>query len=397
MKFAVKSCSKREFGLSLISSNKFSNDGQTHLKSNLFWFMIIKKTLPVKFIILALTVVMATASGAAAQTEQKTVKKVNFGYSQNPKTKGKSAKPEDRKEVSPAAEIETPDGENQTAGNTENSTTADKEFESRSVASKTLEVVRRANKNAVLPTEIYKIGVGDVLFISLQNAPSKDSTYFTVLNDGTIDYPLAGEMITVSGLTTEEIEDLMREKIKLYENPQVSVKVREHASHSITVLGLVEKAGEKYLPREAVPLFMIRAEAVVQPNADTLFIKRANAETEQIDLKDAKSEDILIFPGDILEFKSTDGSIMNSAGRQFYFIGGNILLSGQKDFHSGLTLTQAILASGGLKKPSVKKVVIRRKNQTGLLSPMEFDLNRIKAGNQPDPLIKAGDTIEIVN
>jgi hypothetical protein len=60
-------------------------------------------------------------------------------------------------------------------------------------------------------------------------------------------------------------------------------------------------------------------------------------------------------------------------------------------------LTQAILASGGLKKSSVKKVIIRRKNPTGLLSPMEFDLNSIKAGKQPDPLLFAGDTIEIVN
>lgn len=173
--------------------------------------------------------------------------------------------------------------------------------------------------------------------------------------------------------------------------------MREHASHAITVLGLVEKPGEKYLPREAVPLFMIRAEAVVQPKADTLVLKRAGTKTQQINLRDVKSEDTLIFPGDILEFKVSDDAEVNSAGRQFYFIGGNVRSAGQKDFHPGLTLTQAILASGGLRKPIVKKVVLRRKNQTGLLSPMEFDLNYIKDGKQPDPLIKAGDTIEVVN
>ena len=348
------------------------------------------KTLSVKFIAFILMTFFVFVGSSAAQSEPETVKKVNFGYSQNPKTKAKSVNSETKAEVPPTAET-------QTESSTENTTTENKEFESRSVASKTLEVVKRANKNAVSPTEVYKIGVGDVLFISLQNAPAKDSTYFTVLNDGKIDYPLAGEMLSVSGLTTEEIEDLMREKIKLYENPQISVKVREHASHQITVLGLVEKPGEKYLPREAVPLFMIRAEAVVQPKADTLYIKRANAETEQIDLNDAKSEDVLIFPGDILEFKSSGSGDETNANRQFYFIGGNVVSAGQKDFHSGLTLTQAILASGGLRKASIKKVIIRRKNQVGLLSPMEFDLNLIKDGKQPDPLIKAGDTIEIVN
>jgi protein involved in polysaccharide export with SLBB domain len=114
-------------------------------------------------------------------------------------------------------------------------------------------------------------------------------------------------------------------------------------------------------------------------------------------LRDAKSEETLIFPGDILEFKFSGEAEANSAGRQFYFIGGNVRSAGQKDFHPGLTLTQAILASGGLRKATVKKVILRRKNQTGLLSPMEFNLNYINDGKQPDPLIKAGDTIEVVN
>lgn len=349
------------------------------------------KTPSVKITAFILVTGFVLVGAAAAQSEPEATKKVNFGYSQNPKTKTKSAVPEQKTEVPTTAE-------NQTETNTQVAPSNNKEFESRSVANKTLEVVKRASKIAISPTEIYKIGVGDVLFISLQNAPSKESNYFTVLNNGMIDYPLAGEMLSVSGLTVEEIEDLMREKIKLYENPQISVKVREHASHQIIVLGLVEKAGEKYLPREAVPLFMIRAEAVVQPKADTVFIKRANAETEQIDLNDAKSDDVLIFPGDILEFKSSNtADETSSAVRQFYFIGGNVVSAGQKDFHPGLTLTQAILASGGLRKASIKKVIIRRKNQVGLLSPMEFDLKFIKDGKQPDPLIKAGDTIEIVN
>lgn len=352
--------------------------------------MIMKNFLPVKFIS-CLTAVLVLISGAAAQTEPETPKKVNFGYSQNPKTKSKIVAVENSvvTETAPpnvvAVPVNTP------------APAEKKEFESRSIASKTLEVVKRANVSAVSPTEVYKIGVGDVLFISLQNAPAKDSTYYTVLNNGAIDYPLAGEMVAVSGLTTDEIEDVIKQKIKLYENPQISVKVREHASHSVTVLGLVEKAGEKYLPREAVPLFMIRAEAIVQPKADLLTIKRANAETEQIDLRDAKSEDVLIFPGDILEFKTSDAAISNPSGQQFYYIGGSIVVAGQKEFHQGLTLTQAILASGGPRRTSAKKVIIRRKNQAGLLSPILFDLEAIKNGKQPDPLVNAGDTIEIVN
>lgn len=361
--------------------------------------MIMKKLASLKIISCSAAVVVLLAGGAFAQTEPETARKINFGYSQNPKTKSRAASEngEAKSEIPPPTDAPVAVEKNPTDVKAETVPVENKEFESRSIASKTLEVVKRAAVNTVSPTEVYKIGIGDVLFISLQNAPAKDSTYYTVLNDGTIDYPLAGEMVAVGGLTTEEIEDVIKAKIKLYENPQISVKVREHASHTITVLGLVEKAGEKYLPREAVPLFMIRAEAIVQPKADLLIIKRADSKTEQIDLKDAKSEDVLIFPGDILEFKSAETAAVNPSGQQYYFIGGNIAAAGQKDFHPGLTLTQAILASGGLRRANVKKVIIRRKNQAGLLSPVLFDLNSIKDGKQPDPLINAGDTIEIVN
>ena len=368
----------------------------------------MKNALLKNFIFLFLIVALVSVGSASAQNDATTGKKVNFGYSQNPKTKNKTVEPETVNRTEVAPEVKTPSVNNETKieENTtketesnvetttpENSDATQKnpEFESRSAANKTLEVVKRANTLATLPTEIYKVGIGDILFISLQNAPSKDSTYFTVLNDGTIDYPLVGEMISVNGLTEEEVEDLLRGKIKLYENPQISVNVRERASHSITVLGMVEKAGKIFLSREAVPLFTIRAEAMVQSKANQVIIKRVNSETEKVNLNDSKSDEVLIFPGDIVEFKSSEMP-------QFYYIGGNITSGGRKDFYQNLSLTQAIYESNDLKKQSTNvKVIIRRKNQEGLLSPLEFNLNSIKAGKQPDPILQAGDTIEIGN
>ncbi len=270
-------------------------------------------------------------------------------------------------------------------------------FESRSVAAKTLEVAKRASAVEISPMEIYKIGIEDVLFISLQNAPSKESTYFTVLNDGTIDYPLAGEMLQVVGLTTEQIEDTLKAKIKLYDNPQVSVKVREHNSHNFTVLGLVEKAGVKTMQREAIPLFVVRAEAIVQNKASKAIIKRQNGTTQTVDLRDTKSGEVLIYPKEIVEFIGDNPEGINSSSTHFYYIGGEIMVGGKKDFTQGITLTQAIIESGGLKKSNAKKVIIRRKNTQGLLVPSEYKLKDIKDGKAADPLLMPGDTIEIGN
>src|SRR5215218_2730725 len=54
-------------------------------------------------------------------------------------------------------------------------------------------------------TDIYRIGVGDVLDIRLPNSASNRSTLFTVVEDGVIDLPIAGGTIPVAGLTPEEI------------------------------------------------------------------------------------------------------------------------------------------------------------------------------------------------
>ena len=118
--------------------------------------------------------------------------------------------------------IETPTPQVEETKTNPPETNTSEEFESRSVAKKTLEVAKRASAIEASPTETYKVGIGDILFISLQNAPAKETTYFTVLNNGNIDYPLAGEMMQVLGLTIEQIEELLEGKIKLYESPQVS-------------------------------------------------------------------------------------------------------------------------------------------------------------------------------
>lgn len=353
-----------------------------------------------KKLFLLISVLSFTITGNLfAQKPEDTPKKVNFDYSRNPKTK---VKPENTKPPTDSKTVENapvkPAPENiGTKNKTENEDTKESDFESRSVAAKTLEIAKRAGKPALPPTEIYKVGIGDVLFISLQNAPSGSTTYFTVLNDGTIDFPLAGEMVSVQGLMTDEIEDYLREKIKVVENPQVTVRVREHASHTVSVLGLVEKPGEKFLQREAVPLFVVRAEALVKPSANRVIIRRANSVTETFDLNLASYEDILVFPGDIVEFSNYVEPKSLTKIPQFYYIGGNIRSVGQKDFYQGITLTQAILASGGLNKSRVKTVIIRRKNAEGLLEAAEYNLNEIKDGKIPDPLLEAGDTIEVGN
>jgi protein involved in polysaccharide export with SLBB domain len=315
--------------------------------------------------------------------------KRNSPYSPNPKKKEAVEQVVEIKksDVQPEnAEVESKVDETKTA-----------ETENPSLAMKTREVAKRSAATPKAITEMYKIGVGDILDIRILNNANKNSSLFTVLEGGTIDYPLAGdEPIQVAGLTSDEISDLLKEKIKLYENPDVVVNVRDYASHTVSVLGLVEKAGIKALRREAIPLYVILAEAVPTTNANKVFIIRASdKQTVTLDLDDNET---LVYSGDIIRvLNQQTAAPQTNQTAQFYFVAGNVVNAGQKQFHEGITLTQAIFAAGGLKKDKVKKVVIRRKNEQGMMIPTAFDLKAINSGKLADPILQPGDTIEVDN
>lgn len=241
-------------------------------------------------------------------------------------------------------------------------------------------------------TQIYRVGPGDVLDIQLSNYPSRTSTLFTVLPDGVLEYPLAGNPIVVRGMTTVQIATLLQQRIKIFDNPKVKVDVRDYASHSVTIVGLVSAPGTKILRREAVPLYTVLAEALVLPEAARATIARPGAPPIVVDLKDSRLSAALIVPGDSIKVTGAP-----PASAQYFFVGGEIKSPGQKAFHPGLTLTQAILASGGTKTSADLKVKVSRQATDGKLATEEFNLRKIQTGKAPDPVLKSGDRLEVTN
>ncbi len=60
-----------------------------------------------------------------------------------------------------------------------------------------------------------------------------------------------------------------------------------------------------------------------------------------------------------------------------------------------MTLTQAVLASGGVTAASNGRVRVARAGADGRLVSSEYDLAAIESGAVPDPTIQAGDRIEV--
>ena len=241
------------------------------------------------------------------------------------------------------------------------------------------------------PTDLYKVGVGDILDVRFLNSVNTGrSTLFTVVGGGVIDLPVAGGPISVVGLTTDEIQTRVANELKrraISDNAQISVGVRQYGSHSVQVNGLVASPGARFLRREAVPLYVVLSESQLRNDAGRVVLMRAGSPGQTLDVSNTASLSILVLPGDVIT--------VTGRPQEFYFIAGKINYPGQKYFQPGISLLQAILAAGGVRQ-NESIVEISRDGAEGHLVTTRYNLKQIKSGEVSDPKVQPGDRIEVL-
>jgi protein involved in polysaccharide export with SLBB domain len=237
-------------------------------------------------------------------------------------------------------------------------------------------------------SEIYRVGIGDVLDVQLVDTPTMKSTLFTVLDRGVLEYPLFGDPLPVAGLTADEIATRLRASIKVLENPRVIVTIRDYASHTAQITGLVSNPGTMFLRREAIPFYVVLAGAEPRAEAVRATISRSGQKEIQIALNDQQSLATLVQPGDVIKILGRPAQ-----PAEYFYVTGAINSPGQKVFHSGLTLAQAIILSGGLTRSAISRVKVLRQGTDGRLTATEYDLRQIEAGKLADPVLLPGDRV----
>lgn len=99
----------------------------------------------------------------------------------------------------------------------------------------------------------FIIGPSDVLKVSVWKEPEISGTV-PVRLDGKITLPLAGD-IMASGLTTDQLQLSIREKLEPYLNePEVTVIVQEAKSKKVNIFGRVSKPGSYELTKPTTVL-----------------------------------------------------------------------------------------------------------------------------------------------
>jgi polysaccharide export outer membrane protein len=221
---------------------------------------------------------------------------------------------------------------------------------------------------------------------------SAESTLFTITPAGLLEHPSLTAPLPVSGLTVEEIGARLEDELKrrgLADSPKVSVGVHEYVSHAILVSGRVKEPGTKIIMREAIPLYVVVADAQPLPEAARVtLVRKESNDVYAIDLAQTTEMNLLVHPGDVITV------LANPA--QFFYVAGEVKGPGEKTFRRGLTLTQAIIAAGGLTGKS-REARVARDDGKGFLVVSRYKLKDIDSGKLPDPLIQPGDRITIVN
>src|SRR6185503_8418380 len=207
----------------------------------------------------------------------------------------------------------------------------------------------------------------------------------TITASGLLEHPMLAEPMPAGGLTTDEIGSRLESELKrraLMDNPKVMIGIRDYASHTILVSGLVKDSGTKILRREAIPLYVVVADAQPLPEAARVTVMRNEAnQLFDVELTEVGELNLLVRPGDVIT--------LHANATQFLYVGGEVKFPGEKTYRRGLTLTQAMLAAGGITgKP--KEARLGRDDGRGFLIVTKFKLKEIESGKVPDPLLRPG-------
>lgn len=257
------------------------------------------------------------------------------------------------------------------------------------------------SNSAMLPTNQatppgYLIGPSDLLEVRVFESDKLTSTV-RVSSRGEITLPLLNS-IYVDGLTAREvevrIENLLAEG-EYIDDPHVGVFVKEHKSKVVSVMGYVNQPGVYELLERRTLLDVLASAQGLNEKAGTLVYVARTA-------SDGNKNSYMIDLDELLSSNSADSNIEIRPGDLVFvpaaanvFVEGAINRPGAYPINEGeTTLSEAIVMAGGVMSIADKgDVKLVRYLGNGDKEVLDVDLDDIRNGTAPDPVLNEKDAI----
>ena len=211
----------------------------------------------------------------------------------------------------------------------------------------------------------YRLGPGDVLDISVWRRPEISRENVIVAPDGVISMPQVG-ILNVNGMTiaqaTSEIKTILTSG---YENPEVSLLVREYHNNKAFVLGRVSEPGVVNFPGNGTLLEALAlAGGLPHIGKDTFLTKcaiiRDNDTVIWIDLRDLLDHGNMALNAKIL---NNDVIFIPEAEDEMVMVLGEVRQAGPVMLKRGLNVIDALMQSGGYtEEADLEKIFVLRQN-----------------------------------
>lgn len=238
---------------------------------------------------------------------------------------------------------------------------------------------------AAVETGDYRIGTGDVIEVVVHGERLGQGG-FVVAGNGLVSLPCAG-LVPFSGRTAYEAEDETRKALTpdCYVDPQVTVRITEHRSKPVEVMGAVSKPGVYYLDGQSTLRSVISRAGGVKSERSSGHIQvvRRGEEPMQVALDelDATLGDYVLVSGDVV--RVDEGRIV--------YVSGEVKKPGEIPFADGLTVADALIKAGD-------STALGRLSGAYVLRDEDripVNLRRILRGKSPDLVLEAGDRLVI--
>ena len=248
----------------------------------------------------------------------------------------------------------------------------------------------------------YRVGPKDLLEIRVFGHDEMN-TETRVTEDGTITLHLVGE-VEVEGLTKVELEKRLEELLgeKYYQNPQVTVFIREYQSKIVSVMGAVRNPGDyELIGRQTLMQILAKAGGTTGEEGQEIIIFRQLPNGTSTSLK-ISTKGLMVDGDPELNLPLVPGDVINIPIDKTVniFVYGQVRNPGALDVKESdlpdYTLLKAIAQAGGFSDRASKGgVFIIRKDENGKEQKIKVNVKDIEKRKIPDVSLKEGDVINV--